>query len=397
MKTSRLIMTVLAVLAFASCKNDYKETAVKPGDAVTVNFLAGAPASRTAFAAQNASGYYPVRWTDSDAVAVSLNADGWQTLAAVPSGNKTTATFSGSFTAAENYKFYAVSPAASVKDLNASRKAWLLNIPWLQTPGVSTPDPKAIIIGASTSETATLPDPVSFMFSHLTAYLRLTLENVPSLVGTVASIDLTCSVPFAGDWYYSLADGSFSSREASRSVRLVTTSVSDQWIACAPVDMSEKKLTVTVTGSAGSVSRTVTLPKGRQYASGMVSELTVDMTSASPVQVSAGEAAFLDTTVPGFYPKTGSSFTYKAGQAQLSRSYTDGKVRFGIVASDGTSAAEFSGIPETAVVGNNFTLVYRTVSSLGGDSASYNVAVVKEDGALLWLQTSAGDGFIVKK
>ena len=391
-------MTIaLAVLALASCKNDYKEKKILPGDSITVNFRAGSASSKTAFGEASALGYYPVRWTDTDNVAVSLNADGWQSLAAVPSDSKATASFSGDFSAAECYRFYAVSPAASVKDMNVSKGAWLLNIPWLQTPGTSTPDPKAIILGASTGETPDLPNPVNFIFSHLTAYLRLTLENVPSSVGTVASIDVSSDKAFAGDWYFSLADGSFDGREASHSVRLVTYSVSDQWIACAPVDMSGAKISVTVNGSAGSVRRTVTLPMERPYASGMVSKLSVDMASATAVNVSAADASFVANTVPGFYPKSGTSFAYSPASMQLSREYEGGEVAFSIIASDGASAAFFSGIPEAAAVGDNFSLYYTAFSTLGSNSAEYSVAVVAEDGALLWLQTSAGDRFIVKK
>lgn len=398
MKNTRYSIILLAALALAACKNDNSEKKIQPGDRVTVNFCVGSESTRTAFAEQTALGYYPVRWTDFDNVAVSLNGAGWQTLAAVPSESRATATFSGQFTAPSgSYRFYAVSPAAAVKDMNNTKGAWLLNIPWMQTPGVSTPDPKAIILGSSTSETQTLPDPVTFLFSHLTAYLRLTLTNVPASCGAVKAIDIASSQPFAGDWYYSLSDGVFSSREASRSLRLVTSSVEDQWITCAPVDMSGVDLVITVIGADGCVAKTAQMPSARQYVSGMVSTLTVDMSGATAATVFEGEASFLANTVPGFYPASGSSVAYNAGSQQLSRSYNGNSVSFSIITPSDGSVIVMSGIPADAAVGDLFTLSYSSLSNLGSVANHYDVAVVKEDGALLWLQTASGDRFIVKK
>lgn len=394
---TKYITIALAALTLTSCLSVTKEVKVKPGDAVMVNFRAGTDATKTAFIDQTSAGYYPVRWTDTDNVAVSLNVDGWQTLAAVPSDSRATATFSGEFVAAENYRFYAVSPAAAVKDMNASKGAWLLNIPWTQTPIAGSADPRAIIIGASTNETASLPNPVTFLFGHLTAYMRITLTGLTGSYGAVSSLDIVSSQAFAGDWYYSLDDGSFSPRDASRSMHVVTSSVEDVWIACAPVDMSYQELTVTVNCATGSVRRTVTFPSGRSYTSGMVSTVTIDMSTATPVSVSESTSAFLENTVPGFYPASGTPVSYEAGVNQLYREYVDGKVAFSIISPATSAFISISGIPADAAMGNGFAITYTSVSDLGIASKSYNVTVVKEDGAMLWLLGSAGDRFIVKK
>ncbi|MBQ7194665.1 MAG: hypothetical protein IJS07_03415 [Bacteroidales bacterium] len=397
MRMMKYITIALAALTLTSCLSVTKEVKVKPGDAVTVNFRAGTDATKTAFIDQTSAGYYPVRWTDTDNVAVSLNVDGWQTLAAVPSDSRATATFSGEFVAAESYRFYAVSPAAAVKDMNDAKRAWLLNIPWTQTPVSGSADPRAIIIGASTNETASLPNPVTFLFGHLTAYMRLTLTGLTDAYGAVSSIDIVSGRAFAGDWYYSLDDGSFSPRDASRSMHVVTSSVEDIWIACAPVDMSGQDLTVTVNCATGSVRRTVTFPSGRRYTSGMVSTVTIDMSTATSVEVEASTAAFLDNTVPGFYPASGTAVAYEAGANQLCREYVDGKVAFSIVSPATSAIISISEIPADAAMGSGFAITYTSVSDLGIASKSYNVTVVKEDGAMLWLLGSAGDRFIVKK
>ena len=397
MKLHKYPVLLLAALAFASCVSVTKEVRIKPGDAITVNFRAGTGATKTTFIDQTDAGYFPVRWTDTDNVAVSLNAEDWQSIAAVPSESRATASFSGEFIAAESYRFYAVSPAAAVKDMNTAKGAWLLNIPWTQTPIQGSADPRAIIIGASTNETASLPNPVTFMFGHLTAYIRLTLTGLTSAYGEVSSMDVVSSRPFAGDWYYSLSDGTFTAREASRSMHITTSSVEDVWIACAPVNMSNQDLTVTVNCATGSVRSTVTFPSGRQYASGMVSTVTIDMSSATPVSVSESESAFLENTVPGFYPASGTPVSYEAGVNQLYREYVDGKVAFSIISPESMAMVSMSGIPSDAALGSSFMLSYTSMSELGIASASHSVTVVREDGALLWLLGSEGDRFIVKK
>ena len=408
----RYITVAFAALALASCMSITKEVKIEPGDAITVNFRAGTTSTKTAFIDQTASGYYPVRWSDTDNVAVSMNADGWQTLPAVPSDSRATATFSGDFVAAEKYQFYAVCPASAVKDMNAAKGAWLLNIPWAQTPVAGSADPKAIIIGASTNETAVLPNPVNFLFGHLTAYIRLTLTGLTNAYGDVRSLDLVCGRPFAGDWYYSLSDGSFTSRDASRSVHVITSSVEDVWIACAPVDMSKQEFTVTVNFASGSVSRKVAFPADRQYVSGMVSSVEIDMSSATPVPAAQSEASFLERTIPGYYPPDNLGHSgpqtayeiwydtrvqYKAGVDQLIREYVQNKVNFSIISPASMTMVSMAGIPSDAAVGSSFTLTYSSMSSLGTYTADREVTVVKEDGAMLWLRTSGDYRFIVKK
>ena len=161
--------------------------------------------------------------------------------------------------------------------------------------------------------------------------------------------------------------------------------------------LSGQDLTVTVNCATGSVRRTVTFPSGRQYASGMVSTVTIDMSSATPVSVSESNAAFLNNTVPGFYPASGTFVSYEAGVNQLCREYVDGKVAFSIVAPATSEMIAMSGIPAAAAMGDSFAISYTSISELGIASKSFNVTVVKEDGALLWLLGSEGDRFIVKK
>ena len=396
MRNSRYILPVLALMALAACKNETEEKVLKPGDTAEVHFTAGIPATRTAFQEPNAAGYYPVRWTSGDKIALSQNGTGKLSATAEALNGGVSANFSATITVSETNRFYAIYPYEAVADLNTSKGAWLINVPWFQTPVEGSADPKAIILISSSDEYTTLPNPVQLTFSHFTAYIRLTLENLSGSLGAVKSIDLACSEPFAGNWYCSLSDGRLEARDASRSVHLATSSVVDQWVACAPVDMSGKTFTVTVNCASGSVRKSVTFPSDRQYAPGMVSTLTVDMTGAQAVSPAEGSEAFLASYEPGFFPVSGSSVVYSAGD-QLSREYNGGKVTFSIISPAEESFVAFSGIPEAAVVGDSFTIGYSSVSTLGSSSGGYTVTVVKEDGSLLWLVSTAGDRFIVKK
>ena len=72
-------------------------------------------------------------------------------------------------------------------------------------------------------------------------------------------------------------------------------------------------------------------------------------------------------------------------------------MKFSIITPADGSVVEMAGIPADAMVGDSFTLSYSSLSTLASVSENYRVSVVKEDGALLWLQTQTGDRFIVKK
>ena len=105
----------------------------------------------------------------------------------------------------------------------------------------------------------------------------------------------------------------------------------------------------------------------------------------------------MDNTVPGFYPKSGSAVTFTAGTDQLSREYVQKKINFSILSPASMEIVSMAGIPSDAAVGSSFTLSYSSMSSLGSFNKTYEVTVVKEDGAMLWLLGSEGDKFIVKK
>ena len=66
-----ILVTVAAALAFASCQ---REGDVNGTEGRTVRFLAGPVETRTAFSTPDATGQYPVLWTENDTkVKVSLN------------------------------------------------------------------------------------------------------------------------------------------------------------------------------------------------------------------------------------------------------------------------------------------------------------------------------------
>jgi hypothetical protein len=89
---------------------------------------------------------------------------------------------------------------------------------------------------------------------------------------------------------------------------------------------------------------------------------------------------------------------YDPATDQLSREYLeDGTVTFTLLDPVQDGYVAFSGIPEDAAYGDSFTLTVQSKAK-GVDSfeGSFEVTVVKEAGARLWL-SDGENGFIVKR
>lgn len=104
----------------------------------------------------------------------------------------------------------------------------------------------------------------------------------------------------------------------------------------------------------------------------------------------------LDEEVFGAYLTTGNR-VYEQGIHQLSREYSGTSVNFAILNPAGYSIYEFSGIPASAATGDSFTLTLNLITGRNASATDYNVTVVGESGAKLWLTDGAGNGFIVKR
>ena len=94
----------------------------------------------------------------------------------------------------------------------------------------------------------------------------------------------------------------------------------------------------------------------------------------------------------------GNPLIYDAASDQLSREYNDDQtVTFTILNPYQEASVEFSGIPEQAAYLDAFTLGVRYMAKDEVTyEASFDVTVVKEEGARLWLSDGT-NGFIVKR
>ena len=293
----RIYFAAFAALALLSgCRNveqEVPETSVK-----TVRFLAGTADTRTAFD-EAVDGVYQTRWTANDEdVLLSLNYGKAESSAVTPSADGKTASFEASFDASaatSPYTFYAVSPASAARAISPSRKAWSVYIAANQKPLATSVDEAAQLLVAKSAASATLPEQVDLHFSHLTAYGRISLKNLELGEAVVNKVELVFSTPVVGEWYWG-EDGTLTANGASHTITLNTDATDDLWFACAPVDVSEQTLDVTVYTDLGTLSKEIFFPDDRKFTSGKVARFSVDMAG---IDLIGGTGGFALVTGPG--------------------------------------------------------------------------------------------------
>ena len=288
------LMALVAVAALAGCRNVEQEVP-ESASLKTVRFHAGTEETRTAFAAPE-EGVYRTLWTENDReILLSLNYGKAEGSAVAISADGRTASFEAAFdasTATAPYTFYAVSPASAARAISPSRTAWSVNIAAVQTPLPTSVDEAAQLLVAKSDGMTSLPDEVDLHFSHLTAYGRVTLKNLDLGEETVKKVDLIFSTPVVGEWYWG-EDGTIVSNGASHTITLNTDASGDLWFACAPVSVGGATLVVKVYGTQTVLSKEITFPEGRTFASGKVARFSVDMAGAEAVVF---DGAFLPVT-----------------------------------------------------------------------------------------------------
>lgn len=277
------LLALIATLALPACRNVEQE--LPDLSEKTVRFLVGTSGTRTAFG-ELKDGAYQTYWTAQDeGVLLSLNYGKAEASAVTPSADGTTASFVATFDASSTkapYTFYAVSPASAARAISPSRSAWSVSIAAEQTPLANSVDEAAQLLVAKSAESQSLPDEVALHFAHLTAYGRLTLKNLALGNAGVTSVELTCSEPLVGEWYWH-EDGSIESNGASHTITLHTADVSgDLWFACAPVDVSGARFRITVFTTQGVYEKEITFAEGRKFTSGKVARFSVDMAGIDP-------------------------------------------------------------------------------------------------------------------
>ena len=273
---------VAAAVALSSCVKEMQESF--SGPEVTVSFTAGAPQTRTAFTEPDGN-TYPVLWTENDRkVALSLNYANIVKADVAPAADFKTASFTATFAeATAPFTFYLMSPASAAINISKDYKDWTVDVPTLQTPLEKSVDEAAQILVAKSEAFSEIPQKVTFSLDHWTAYGKLTLANLALDGAEIESVDLTAETPWAGRWYYYPDTGEAKANPGAETITINTKATADLWFACAPVELSGKKLTVAVKTDRGIYTKEITLPAERKFESGKIARFTVDMAGVKPV------------------------------------------------------------------------------------------------------------------
>lgn len=273
-KLTYIIAIATSVLAMASCQ---KEQNVTNSDNLTVvSFSTSEIQTKTAFGDKTAEGKYPTLWTGDEKVGVAYNSGSVNKKNITSSTDGKSASFEIAFAQdanATSHNFYVISPADAFLGMTKDGEKGNIQINASQTPGEGTCDPAAQVIAAS-HKSETFDTQINLVFSHVTAYGNLSIV-LPEEAGTVSRISLTGSQNIAGRFYFDF-NGSLSENSASSTISLLTSKVTDIFFACAPADLSDGKLDITVTTENGTYEKSIDLTgKTLKFESGKISKFTV--------------------------------------------------------------------------------------------------------------------------
>lgn len=264
-------LTAVAAMCLFSCTKEN----VRPSESTqTITFTALTPDTKTHFGAKDGKSY-PTLWTGNEQVAVSYNGD-TKTSASV-SGSGKSASINAEITvneAAAEHKFTLASPAAAITSLGSGGDIYF-TIPSVQTPGEGTCDEAAQIIYATASCTAEkLNSNISLTFKHLTAYGNMSVI-LPKGAGKVKKIELlTAATGLTGSYVY--GSSGLTKDVKKDELTILTDKTTGIFFACAPADLKDENLVVTVTTDNGVYEKDINLAgKTLNFVAGKVSKFTV--------------------------------------------------------------------------------------------------------------------------
>ena len=278
-----LFVIIAAMVTFAGCAKQEID-APATVETKTVQFFANSIETKTEFGTPD-NGVYPTLWSIRDKVKILVNLesvkDTEKTVEIECSEDFRSAKFTSELVQpdAETFTFYSVSPSVAL--LHKSPEKLYVAIPSEQTPLAASVDKMAQLLFAMSETTETMPSSVELNYHHLTAYGKLSLDNLSSEVSSVSKIKIEApeDMYLTGKWDYFLAEESLVVRSGSGSntIVLTTSKTADIWFACAPVDVSGKTFTLTVTTDKGDFVKEITFPASRRFEAGRIAKFTVDM------------------------------------------------------------------------------------------------------------------------
>lgn len=399
------VIFAATLIALISCQKE-KDSSVSYENLKTVHFTAKTVDTKTVFGDPSGS-TYPVVWTNTQGVKVLLNVSGTPATASVtPDVDPKSASFSATVSddKSGDYTFYAISPAVAATNYTAGHKDWTVSVPASQTPTSTSVDESAQVLVAETACGAAFPSSVAFDFSHVTAYGKLSLKNLGLAVGeTISSVALTSPINWAGSyWYYIEDDGTSSSKgefkpsSAVKTITINTTSATNIWFACAPVDLGGQDITVVVTTNLGTWTRDdVTIPAGKKFLAGAIASFNVDMSAAvfkgpssytKVTSITSGAEYLMCETTNSLYVSSYSSQHLQvsdvtiSGGTTIAGTATIDASTFVITALTGSDAGYYSIKYGSVYIGWDTGTNFATNASVASDKYKWSISINGETG-----------------
>ena len=301
----KVMLFAAAAMAFASCQNDGINDEVNTFSGVEVEVNTTTTDVRSAFGDYNSTDKtYPTLWEGKEAWHIHINnvdaevANKSITFSEDKKSAKANFTLETAPTAASDgtYTLFALSPASvwSSYDLEDDYLRFYIARN-TQTPTTTSCDPACQVLFAK-SEPAQSVDAFTANFEHLSAYVKFSFLNVAE-GGVVSNVSVSSEdVNLAGRYQYTPSTGKLAAYDRlEKSITLVTTSTDNLWMAVAPVDVSGKKLTFSITTDKGVLSKEVTMPATAKFESGKIVTFNVDMAGIEYPSADAGEEWYLVT------------------------------------------------------------------------------------------------------
>lgn len=282
----KIMFVAVAAMAFASCSND--EIYVAPeteGFEVSINANT-TDTTRSAFGEYNAdSKTYPTLWDGDETWFAAINDKYTESISTITFSDDLKSA-NANFTLSDvpsasddgTYTLYALSPASAWSSYHFTNDYLRFYIARnTQTPTAVSCDPASQVLFAK-SEPMANANSFDVDFKHLSAYVKFSFTNVAE-GGVVSSVSVTSEdVNLAGRYQYIPSTGALAEYDRlEKSITLLTNSVEDLWLAVAPVDVSGKTLTFSITTDKGILSRDVTMPATAKFESGKVVTFNVNM------------------------------------------------------------------------------------------------------------------------
>lgn len=311
-KLTKILSALFAAAAvLTACEVDSLEAVEEIGKEITVSFSAEELETRTVLG-DYADSKFSVFWTKNQDVRIFPSTSYADAINAsvVPSRDKLSASFNGkiSVSSTARVSFALLSPASAFNSNEGANVR--ITVPTNQTPTESSTDEMAQILVDKTETFRPAPVKVTFHPSHLTAYIALRFKNIPTSIGRniVCEVKAPSTVPLSGTVDYNFTDGTMTPVTTSNSVKASVLSTSGIcFIGCLPAKVSGKSLSITLKGLAGSVSKTILVPSGKNFLPGKLAAMTIDFTqtvaptgvtvSPTSLDLTVGESATLTATV----------------------------------------------------------------------------------------------------